>query len=211
MLRVFLAILLSFSVCAANAEDYFVDAEHGDDSNSGRSEQKAWATLWKVKNEDYKPGDRILFRAGTKYHGQLVLKDSGKAGKPIVVSSYGEGAKPHIEIGHTGSGRALGFLVTGTHDTQQEKCQYRDWKVSIDGTDIPVLGYTFAPAKTELKTKLGTSTEEAWNRFKKGLRLTVRAEQKCDSDFGKPRQMSLVFSLRGSNAAFRYVTADIDK
>lgn len=123
----------------------------------------------------------------------------------------GEGAKPHIEIGHTGSGRALGFLVTGTHDTQQEKCQYRDWKVSIDGTDIPVLGYTFAPAKTELKTKLGTSTEEAWNLFKKGLRLTVRAEQKCDSDFGKPRQMSLVFSLRGSNAAFRYVTADIDK
>lgn len=96
MLRVFLAILLSFSVCAANAEDYFVDAEHGDDSNSGRSEQKAWATLWKVKNEDYKPGDRILFRAGTKYHGQLVLKDSGKAGKPIVVSSYGEGAKPQI-------------------------------------------------------------------------------------------------------------------
>lgn len=135
----------------------------------------------------------------------------GKMAYTSALDYSGEGPRPRIEIGSTSSGRTIAFLVTGTHDTRQEKCQYRDWKVSIDGTDIPVLGYTFAPAKTELKTKLGTSTKDSWDLFKKGLQLTVRAEQKCDSDFGKARQISLVFSLRGSNAAFRYVTADSDK
>ena len=140
--------------------------------------------------------------------------EDGAAGRSAYTAALGYpggGAKPHIEIGHTGNDHSIGFMVTGTHDTKQEKCEYRDWKVSIDGTDIPVLGYTFAPAKTELKTKLGTSTGEAWDLFRKGLRLTVRAEQKCDSDFGKARQMSLVFSLRGSNAAYRYVGADFEK
>ena len=141
-------------------------------------------------------------------------RQDGAGGKMAFTTALGypgEGPKPHIEIGPTGSGGSIGFLVTGTHDTRQEKCQYRDWKVSIDGTDIPVLGYTFAPAKTELKTRLGTSTKGSWELFRKGLRLTVSAEQKCDSDLGKPRQLSLAFSLRGSNAAFHYVTADIDK
>ncbi len=90
------AFLLFFVASLTYAKDYYVDAEHGQDSNSGRSEQKAWASLWKVNNKKFKPGDRILFRAGTKYHGQLILKNSGAAEKAIIVSAYGEGEKPQI-------------------------------------------------------------------------------------------------------------------
>ncbi len=96
MMRLLVAILLAASVSVANAKAYYVDAESGHDSNSGKSERKAWATLWKVNNSKFKPGDRILFRAGTKYHGQLVLKSSGTAEEPIIVTAYGDGEDPQI-------------------------------------------------------------------------------------------------------------------
>jgi len=96
MSKILAVFLLACLASIVQAKDYYVDAERGHDRNSGRSEQEAWASLRKVNNKKFKPGDRILFRAGTKYHDQLVLTNSGSAEKPIIVSDYGDGAKPQI-------------------------------------------------------------------------------------------------------------------
>ncbi len=76
--------------------NYYVDAINGDDKNNGRSKNTPWKTLYNVNIRTYKPGDSILLKSGSTWESRLVLKGSGKEGSPIVLSSYGEGAKPHI-------------------------------------------------------------------------------------------------------------------
>lgn len=77
--------------------NYYIDADNGNDSNTGTSRSSAWKTLAKVNSVQFSPGDSVLLQAGDSWNGQLLLKGSGVQGKPIVLSSYGNGAKPHIK------------------------------------------------------------------------------------------------------------------
>ncbi|MDT0551844.1 hypothetical protein [Urechidicola vernalis] len=78
------------------ANTYYVNSKTGNDSYSGTSKSSPWKTLWKVNKQNFKPGDKILFAAGTSYEGKLVPKGSGKAGKIIQIDRYGKGANPAI-------------------------------------------------------------------------------------------------------------------
>ncbi|MDR2997991.1 MAG: right-handed parallel beta-helix repeat-containing protein [Microbacterium sp.] len=82
---------------AEEADVHYVDAAAGSDSNSGTSPGEAWATLDRVNQETFAPGDEILFRSGETWTGALSPKGSGAAGSPIVVGSYGTGEKPLIQ------------------------------------------------------------------------------------------------------------------
>ncbi|HHW00552.1 MAG TPA: hypothetical protein GXX36_13465 [Clostridiaceae bacterium] len=73
---------------------YYVDAVNGNDNNSGTSPNAAWKTLTKVNSTTFQPGDRILFKAGCTWNGQLWPKGSGTEGNPIVIDMYGTGSKP---------------------------------------------------------------------------------------------------------------------
>jgi len=75
---------------------YYIDSVNGSDSASGTSTSKAWKSLRKINSTIFNPGDKILFKAGTSYSGQLYPKGSGSAEAPIVVDMYGNGAKPVI-------------------------------------------------------------------------------------------------------------------
>ncbi|WP_227793639.1 discoidin domain-containing protein [Paenibacillus guangzhouensis] len=76
---------------------YYVDDMSGADTNSGTGQDQAWKSLAQVNKMTYKPGDKILFRAGGKWSGSLQPKGSGAAGNPIAIGRYGEGNKPLIE------------------------------------------------------------------------------------------------------------------
>ena len=76
---------------------YYVDGEKGDDANPGTSPAKAWRTLDRVNAMTFAPGDRILFRAGTRYTGQLRPRGSGGKGATIVILSFGKGPRPRID------------------------------------------------------------------------------------------------------------------
>ncbi len=86
---------------------YYVDSAGGNDKNSGHSPQSAWATLEKVNQTQYKPGDKILFKSGCSWNGQLELKGSGSAETPIQINKYGEGKNPAIH----GKGEKLHTLL----------------------------------------------------------------------------------------------------
>jgi hypothetical protein len=93
------AILLLSTLCwsrAASATTFYVDPSHGNDANSGLTEDQAWATLAKVNEHKFAAGDRLLFRAGQRWTGRFIPKGSGTAEAPIVATSYGDGAKPLI-------------------------------------------------------------------------------------------------------------------
>ena len=85
------------STANPNGVDYYVDASLGSDSNNGTSPSTAWQSLEKVNNTQFQPGDRILFKAGELWIGQLHPKGSGTDGNPIVIDQYGAGSKPRFE------------------------------------------------------------------------------------------------------------------
>jgi hypothetical protein len=78
---------------------YYVDSEIGDDQSNGTSPEEPWKTLARVNTVLFAPGDRILFKAGSRFSGRLKPKGSGSDGAPIMIDVYGEGAKPLITAG----------------------------------------------------------------------------------------------------------------
>ncbi len=76
---------------------YYVDSCNGDDCRDGRSPVNAWKTLKKVNATTFRPGDRILFCAGCTFEGQLHPLGDGTQEQPIVIGSYGAGARPCID------------------------------------------------------------------------------------------------------------------
>lgn len=96
---VWLAALPSSGVLISSAEaaTYYVDSASGSDDNSGTAEELAWKSLDKVNDTTFQPGDCVLFKAGTTYAGTLAPRGSGSKDAPIVLDTYGQGAKPRID------------------------------------------------------------------------------------------------------------------
>ena len=82
----------------ANATTYYV-SNQGRDRHAGTSPDQAWRTLTKVNAmmKSLRPGDKILFRRGSRFVGQLVVTASGAAGRPITFGAYGSGDRPIID------------------------------------------------------------------------------------------------------------------
>ncbi|MDP9827661.1 galactose-binding domain-containing protein [Kineosporia succinea] len=78
--------------------DYYIDATGGRDTANGTSTQTAWKSLAKANATTFAPGDRILLKAGEQWDDeQLWPKGSGREGKPITISAYGQArTRPYI-------------------------------------------------------------------------------------------------------------------
>lgn len=136
--------------------------------------------------------------------------DKSRVASTAAQAVAGVGQTPELVIRQKKPGSPIEMLVIGTHDKDADKCDYKDWKVSVDATDVPVLGYTFAPARTVLKAKLGGSKDQLWKLFRQGVNLDVRATQQCDSYTGASKEVNYTFSLRGSSAAYLFVQGKPD-
>lgn len=86
---------------------YYVDSQTGKDSNTGLSPETAWVSLKKINSMVFKPGDRILLKAGTEYKGQLEPRGNGNEQHPILINKYGNGKNPAIH----GQGEKLHSLL----------------------------------------------------------------------------------------------------
>src|SRR3954452_22696066 len=85
------------AAAAATGVAYYVDAAGGSDANPGTGAAAPWKSLAKGNATAFRAGDQILLKAGQVWSGQLWPKGSGAAGSPIVLSSYGSGARPRID------------------------------------------------------------------------------------------------------------------
>ncbi|HOU10309.1 MAG TPA: right-handed parallel beta-helix repeat-containing protein [Clostridiales bacterium] len=100
-----MAAVLLFGVCApygsaaGAGQTYYVDAAAGSDLNGGRSPADAWATLAKVGETAFLPGDVVLLKRGGVYTGSVSLGGSGTAENPITLGAYGSGAAPLLTVG----------------------------------------------------------------------------------------------------------------
>ncbi|HOE61730.1 MAG TPA: hypothetical protein PK770_04855 [Kiritimatiellia bacterium] len=74
----------------------YVDDTAGSDAAEGLTPDRAWKTLDRVNREPLIPGDRVLFRRGGVWRGQLVPR-SGTNGAAVTYGAYGTGAKPVLQ------------------------------------------------------------------------------------------------------------------
>lgn len=82
--------------CLAQNKTYYVSSS-GNDNSDGLSPSTPWKSIEKVNSRTFLPGDKILFKGGDVWHGQLFPQGSGNDGNPITLSSYGVG-RPVIDI-----------------------------------------------------------------------------------------------------------------
>ncbi len=75
------------------AKDYYI-SNNGDDDANGKSPSSSFQSITKLNDIRFKPGDTIFLNAGDYFTGTLMLTRSGSKEKPIVITSYGSGAKP---------------------------------------------------------------------------------------------------------------------
>ncbi len=75
------------------ARTFYVAATSGDDSRDGLAPDTAWHSLARVNGASLRPGDRVLFRRGDVWRGQLV-PHSGSDFGAITYGAFGQGPKP---------------------------------------------------------------------------------------------------------------------
>ncbi len=91
----FLCLLMSTMVGGwALAADYYVDAQSGVDTNPGTL-GSPWRTIAQVNVAPLSAGDRVLFKRGCEFRGQLV-PHSGNGTASVTYGAYGTGAKPKL-------------------------------------------------------------------------------------------------------------------
>jgi len=108
-----LVSILGATVVNAMNTTYYIDSKQGSDTAKGLSEKRAWKTLRNVNRLTFEPGDKVLFKSGGRWVGQLLLKGSGSEKSPIQIGRYGEGKSPLI----AGEGKANAAVVlrNGSH------------------------------------------------------------------------------------------------
>ena len=74
---------------------YYVDCSST--TNGDGSQENPWNNLDTVNARTFVAGNQILFNRGTICTGQLWPKGSGMSGNPIIISTYGTGARPIID------------------------------------------------------------------------------------------------------------------
>ena len=91
-------IFFSLGVSNAFSSAYYVDFASGDDSNTGTSAAEPWAhcpgdpkAAGNPAGVTLSPGDKIFFKGGVQYNGQVNVKWSGSSGNTITYDGNSAG------------------------------------------------------------------------------------------------------------------------
>ena len=95
------------------ATDYYFSSSTGNNNTTINSQSTPWATLDKLNMTSLSSGDRVFFRAGDTFRGQITVTQSN-----ITFDSYGSGTKPII----SGAEQVTGWnLVSGKYEATVTK------------------------------------------------------------------------------------------
>ena len=163
---------IAFTQTDVKAATYYVDPK-GADSNNGLSKNHAWKTLDKVNSVKFLPGDKILFKSGATWNGQLHPQGNGNENQPIAISKYGGKIKPLIN----GNGTANYVRNSGTvmlinqHDWIIKNLEVTNYSTTVHSqrSGILVINNTNTPEKNITITRnfvhdvnSDTQVDHAW-------------------------------------------------
>ena len=84
-----------------NARNFYISSSMGNDaysSSQAQNQSTPWRSLSKLNSffSNLTGGDVVNFKAGDVFYGSIIATQSGSAGNPITLTSYGSGNKPLI-------------------------------------------------------------------------------------------------------------------
>ena len=100
-------LMIGLTSMASAATTYYVDDSTGSDANPGTRMSTPIKSLEKANSIKLGPGDKLLFKAGSRYTGQLKPTGRGAKGRPILIGMYGRGDKPRFD----GEGKVLDTVL----------------------------------------------------------------------------------------------------
>lgn len=171
------------------AATYYI-SPNGNDTAAGTSPEEAWATVTKVSQSTFYPGDKILFEAGGVWSGQCYPKGSGEEGNPIYIGKYGEGEKPIINANVEGlrTGGALALYNQSWWTIEDLELtnggEGYKWKYGLSIYNEGVLGEGYVIRNITVHDVNGaaTGTETAANDNHWNGGIVVRAEAVSGTD-----------------------------
>ena len=90
----------TFAAAISDANTYYVDSTNGNDANDGLTPETAFASIDKLNDLTFLPGDEILFKKGETFVGCFKPQGSGTEAAPITIGSYGDDdARPVLQPG----------------------------------------------------------------------------------------------------------------
>lgn len=140
-LKTGVALVIGTLAASSYATTYYVSAA-GNDANGGTAMATPWQSLAKVSAlTTLQPGDKVLFRCGDTFPGQLVVPASGAAGSPIVFSYYNAGTsacvQPMLSGGPTGSSS---FLAATILAQDKQYVEFNNLHVRNNNTAVSAAG-----------------------------------------------------------------------
>src|SRR5262249_22575206 len=91
---VLISLLWQFGISPPSSygDNYPLSAA-GDDASDGATPERAWRTIARANRQTLRPGDRLLFRGGDTFEGNLIAKVDGapSAASPVMIGSFGKG------------------------------------------------------------------------------------------------------------------------
>ena len=136
---------------------YYLDSNITKHDGDGLSPETAFDSLADVNHKTFKPGDRLLIKANSKFSGTLWPKGSGKPGQPIIIDMYGTGAKPQID-------------AKGSYFVAQTK----DWQGPFTGKNHQQIGaavYLYNQQYVEINNLDVKNTGDNTDRDRSGIRI----------------------------------------
>jgi hypothetical protein len=103
-----LVLWMSCHAAARQGRPFFIDPGSGSDQADGLTEQTPWKSAERLQRSPLVPGDRVLFRAGTKHRGTVSVSGAGDGKAPVLIGRYGEGKAPVID----GMGATNAFVIS---------------------------------------------------------------------------------------------------
>ncbi|GAA4812838.1 right-handed parallel beta-helix repeat-containing protein [Litoribaculum gwangyangense] len=138
MIKQITIIFLVFCVSYSFAQNtYYFSSSEGNDSNAG-NEGSPFQTISKLNSLSLAAGDKILFKRGDTFIGQIVVSQSGANGAPIIYDSYGTGDLPVLSAsdGPNGNPDPLSTIrIIGKQYLEFHNLKIENARFDTTGTD----------------------------------------------------------------------------
>jgi hypothetical protein len=162
---------------------YYISARTGSDRNSGRSPQRPWRTLRRLRSVTLRANDSLSFAAGETWNTPLVISAQGGAGAPVVIGSYGKGAPPAFEGAGTTCVELHGAYLVFRR-LRVSGCRFG---IRIYANDARVTNATISNNAEGLRTEPGSSRAVvSGDVFMNNNQMIVNTpcSQDCSDDYG---------------------------
>lgn len=88
---------MGLAIQALAGTTYYVDSTTGDDANAATAMASPIKSLDRANQIRLGPGDKLLFKAGSVYAGQLKPVGKGSKDSPVIIGMYGDGPRPRLD------------------------------------------------------------------------------------------------------------------